>query len=118
MRALVDGLPFIVDGQKRAKNILTKKLGKQSETVNAHIQIIMSLPTIHHYHPYTTTTHTPLPTIHHYHPKRIYKINEKLVSHMQALKAMGKLKEINGYTRHTPDKLAVIRADLVRTDDD
>ena len=37
---------------------------------------------------------------------------------MQALKAMGKLKEINGYTRHTPDKLAVIRADLVRTDDD
>ena len=101
MRALVDGLPFIVDGQKRAKNILTKKLGKQSETVNAHIQIIMSLPTIHHYH-----------------PKRIYKINEKLVSHMQPLKAMGKLKEINGYTRHTPYKLAVIRDDLVRTDDD
>ena len=28
------------------------------------------------------------------------------------------LKEINGYVKHTLDKLAVIKADLVRNDDD
>ena len=31
---------------------------------------------------------------------------------------MGKVKEIIGYVRNTLDKLAIIRADLVQTDDD
>lgn len=33
-------------GKQRAKNILLKKFGKQSEVVNAHIQSVMNLPAI------------------------------------------------------------------------
>ena len=36
-------------GKQRAKNILLKKLGKQSEVVNAHIQGVMNLPAIQNY---------------------------------------------------------------------
>ena len=51
IRTLIDGLPFTTEGYERAKNILTTKFGKQSEVANAHIQSIMNLPSIHHYHP-------------------------------------------------------------------
>ena len=50
----------------------------------------------------------------------LYKINEfyeKLVTHVQALDTMGKLKEIKGNIRLTLDKLPSIKSDLVRTDD-
>ena len=49
-----------------------------------------------------------------------YKINEfyeTLVTHVQALETMGKLKEIKGYVRLTLYKLPSIKSDLVRTDD-
>ena len=101
VRVLIDGLPFTTEGYERAKNILSTKYGKLSEVVNAHIQQVMNLPPIHHYE-----------------IERIHEFYEKLTSHIQALETMGKLKEINGYVRNTLDKLAVIRADLVRTDDD
>ena len=36
-------------GKQRAKNILLKKFGKQSEVVNTHIQGVMNLPAIQNY---------------------------------------------------------------------
>ena len=101
VRSLIDGLPFTTEGYTRAKNILEKKYGKPSEVANAHVQNIMSLPHIHNSNPY-----------------KIHEFSEKLLSSVQALETMGKIKEINGYVRLTLDKLQGIRADLVRTDDD
>ena len=100
VRALIDGLPFTTEGYERAKNILKSRYGKDSVVANAHIQSIISLPAI--------TGSNP------------YKINEfykKLVTHVEALDTMGKLREIKGYVRLTLDKLPNIKSDLVRTDE-
>ena len=61
--------------------------------------------------------HTPLPVITNSNPNRIHEFYEKLVISAQAIEAMNKLKEINGYVRLTLGKLSGIRADLVRLDD-
>ena len=97
---LVDELPFATEGYERAKNILKSKYGKDCEVANAHIQGLISLPKI-------TSSH----------PNKINEFYEKLVTHVQALDTMGKLKEIKGYVRLTLDKLPGIKYDLVRTDD-
>ena len=101
VRSLIDGLPFTTEGYTKAKNILVKKYGKHSEVANAHVQNIMSLPHINNSNPY-----------------KIHEFSEKLLSNVQALETMGKLKEINGYVRLTLDKLQGVRADLVRIEDD
>ena len=66
-----------------------KKYGKQSEVANAHVQNIMSLTHINDSNPY-----------------KIHEFSEKLLSSVQALETMGKLKEINGYVKLTLDKLS------------
>ena len=48
---------------------------------------------------------------------KIHDFYEKLVSSVQSLETLGKLKKVNGYVRATLDKLEAIRGDLVRTDD-
>ena len=101
VRSLIDGLSFTTKGYTRAKNILVKKYGKYSEVTNAHVQNIMLLPHINNSNPY-----------------KIHEFREKLLSSVEALETMGKLKEINGYVRLTLDKLQEIGADLVRTGDD
>ena len=58
-----------------------------------------------------------LPHINNSNPCKIHEFREKLLSSVQILETMGKLKEINCYVRLTLDKLQGIRADLVRTDD-
>ena len=101
VRLLIEGLPWNTEGYERAKNILSSKFGKPSELANAHIQNILSLPVIA--------------------GKNSVQINEfyeKLMTSVQSLDTIGKLKEINGYVRSTIDKLPGIRADLVRTDSD
>ena len=50
--------------------------------------------------------------------QRRYIIFTKLLSNVQALETLGKLREISRYVRMTIDKLEGIRGDLVRTDDD
>ena len=99
-RSMIDGLPFTSEGYNRAKSILVEKYGKPSEVANAHIQSIMALPTINNTNPY-----------------KIHGFYKRLVTHINTLDTMDKLKEINGYVRFTLDKLCGIRADLVRTDD-
>ena len=59
-----------------------------------------------------------LPTIHGTQPKKIHEFYDRLVTNIESLKTMGKIRKINGYVRLTLDKLPGIRADLVRTDDD
>ena len=101
VRLTIDGLPLTTEGYERAKQILRTRYGKPSEVANAHIQNIISLPIIHGTQ-----------------PAKILDFFEKLVTSIQTLETMGKLKEVNGYARTTLDKLPGIRADLVRTDDD
>ena len=99
VRIAVDGLPCTSEGYERAKSILQSKYGKISERVNKHVQSIMKLPHINHYQ-----------------PEKIHYFYETLSAHIQALETMGKLAEINDYVRSTLDKLYIIRADLVRLD--
>lgn len=101
VRLTIDGLPLTTEGYERAKQILRTRYGKPSEVANAHIQNIISLPIIHGTQ-----------------PGKILEFFEKLVTSIQTLETMGKLKEVNGYARTTLDKLPGIRADLVRTDDE
>ncbi|XP_028405750.1 uncharacterized protein LOC114528320 [Dendronephthya gigantea] len=101
VRASIDGLPFTSEGYERAKNILKTKYGKPSKVSNAHVQQIMSLQTVRGSQ-----------------PGRIHEFYGTLVTNVQALETLGKIREINGYVRATLDKLPDIRADLVRLDDD
>ena len=80
VRRLIEGLPWSTEGYERAKNMLSSKFGKTSELANSHIQNILSLPVI-------TGTNTA----------RINKLCEKLMTSVQSLDAVGKLKEINGH---------------------
>ena len=100
VRAGIDGLPFSSEGYERAKNILRNKYGKTSEMVNAYVQNIMGLPIISGAN-----------------PARIHQFYEALSFNVQALKTLGKFKEVNGYVRMSIDKLPGIRGDLVRTDE-
>ena len=97
---LVDGLPFISEGYARAKSILTSSYGKPSEVAATHINWITSLRVILNCN-----------------PNRIKGFYEKLTISVQALETMKKLKYFKSYVRLTLDKLPLIRADLVRLDD-
>ena len=50
-RVLIDGLPFITEGYKRAKVVLKSKFGKPSEVAKAHLENGISLPVINNSHP-------------------------------------------------------------------
>ena len=101
VRSCIDGLPFNSEGYERAKNILETKYGKNSEVINAHVQNIINLPTVQGTK-----------------PAKIHAFYETLLTSVQSLETLGKLKEVSGYVRMTIDKLEGIRNDLVRTDDD
>jgi len=101
VRVAIDGLPFTTEGYERARNILKSRYGKTSEIINAYVQNIMSLPTIHGSH-----------------PAKVHEFYEKLMANVQSLETLGKLKEVNGYVRTTIDKLEGVRGDLLRNDDD
>ena len=94
VRILVDGLPFTTERYERAKKILKTKYDKDSVVANAHMQSLISLPTI-------TSSN----------PHKINEFYEKLVTHVQALDTGGKLKEIKGYVRLTLGKLPSIKSD-------
>ena len=57
-----------------------------------------------------------LPTINNTNPYKIHDFYKRLITHINTLDTMGRLREINGYVRFTLDKLCGIRGDLVRTD--
>ena len=59
-----------------------------------------------------------MPAISNSNPGRIHSFYEKLVTSVQSLESIGKLQNINGFVRHTLDKLSGIRSELVRSDDD
>ena len=104
-RIIIDGLPFTTEGYARAKAILCEKYGRDTEVSNAHIQAILSLPTI-------TTHDRGNPGFAEL--SKVHEFYEKLLTNVQTLDTMGKLNEIKGYVRMTLDKLPDIRSDLVR----
>ena len=75
VRTTIDGLPFTTEGYGRAKNILKTKYGKTSEIVNAYVLSILSLPTIKGAD-----------------SAKIHDFYEKLVSSVQSLETLGKIK--------------------------
>ncbi len=101
VRFVIDGLPFKSEGYEGAKSILQTKFGKMSEIVTAHVKGIMDLPTING----SSAT-------------KIHDFYQKLLTHVQAMETMGKLKTINGYVRLLIDRLPGIRSDLVRDDEE
>ena len=100
VRLLIDDLHFTSEGYSRAKSILLDKFDKSTEIATARIKCI-----------------TWLSVIQNSHPNRIHGFHEKLVTSVQILDTMNKLKERNRYVRLTLDKLSCIRADLVRIND-
>ena len=66
--------------------------------VNAHIQEILSLPTISGVS-----------------KQKMHNFYDSLVGHVQALETFGKLGDVAGNVRMTLDKLERVRADLTRT---
>ena len=72
-----------------------------SEIVNAYVHNIIHLPTIQGTN-----------------ASKIHEFYNQLLSNVQSLETLGKLREVNGYVRMCLDKLEGIRGDLVRTDDD
>ena len=80
VRCLIDGLPFDDAGYVKAKEILLEKYGQETEVINAHIQGIISLPTI-------TNANSA----------QIHAFYRKLVVHIQSLETMEKLSSVEGY---------------------
>ena len=97
---LMGGPPFTTQGYERAK-ILKSNFGQPSEVVKAHIGNLVSLPVINKSN-----------------SGRIHSFYEKLATSAQSLESMGKLQNINGFVRHTLDKLSRIKSELVRSDDE
>ena len=94
----IDKLPLNTEGYRKAKKMLKDRYGDTREVVNAHIQEIISLPTISGAS-----------------KQKIHNFYDSLVGHVQALETFGKLGDVNGNVRMTLDKLEGIRADLTRT---
>lgn len=57
-------------------------------------------------------------TIHGSRPRKIHEFYQKLMSNVQLLETLGKLKDVNGYVRTTTNKLEGVHWNLLRTDDD
>ena len=71
----MDVLPWDTEGYEQAKNILSTKAGKPIELANAHIQNILLLTVIVRVN-----------------PVQINEFYEKLMTNVQSLDTMGKLK--------------------------
>ena len=96
VRATIEGLPFITEGNEWAKNILKTKYGKESEIANAHVTNIMSLPVLYGSN-----------------PNNDFGIlwSNQMSPNLQAWETMRKIKEVNGYVRMMLDKFDGIRWD-------
>ena len=101
VRKTIDELPFTAEGYNRAKSILVDRYDKESEVVKAYVQNIFDLPRI-------KGTNS----------QKIHQFYEQLRYNAQSLETMGKLGDVRGNVALTIDKLAGIRGDLVRNDDD
>ena len=99
VRVFIDGLPFTTEGYERAKVILKSKFGKPSEVAKAHTENVISLPVINNSN-----------------PGRIHSFYKNLVTSAQSLESMDRLQNINGFVKHTLDKMSGIRSELVRSD--
>ena len=101
VRVTIDKLPLNSEEYRKAKKMLEQKYGDPSEVDNAHIQEIISLPTI------TGAS-----------KQKIHSFYDTLLRLAKALEEFGKLGDVAGNVRMALDKLESIRADLTRTSSD
>ena len=101
VQLLIKGLSYNSEDYERAKVILKSSCGKPSELANANIQSILNLLVISRFS-----------------PVKIHDFYEKLITSVQSLHTMGKLKEINDFVKSNLSKLTGIWVDLVRLDND
>ena len=97
VRLLMDGLPWNTEGYEQVKNVLSQKSGKSIKLANTHIHYILLIIVIAGAN-----------------PDRIKEFYENLMTSVQSLNTMRKLKQINRYVQTTIDKLPGIRVDLER----
>ena len=98
VKRCVEALPFTPEGYNRAKAILEDKHGKEPEIVKCYAKEILDLPHI-------TGAN----------PRKVAEFYEKLTYCVLALETLGKLSQVTGNVAMTPEKISVIREDLVRT---
>ena len=96
VRKSIDGLPFTAEGYERAKSILSKRYGNDSDMEKAYVKDILDLPKINGNQ-----------------PRKIHQFYEWLLYDVQSLETMGKLSEVNGNVALTIDKLSGICGDLI-----
>ena len=96
VRKSIDGLPFTAEGYERAKSILSKRYGNDSNVEKAYVKDILDLPKINGNQ-----------------PRKIHQFYERLLYDVQSLETMGKLSEVNGNVALTIDKLSGICGDLI-----
>lgn len=99
VRKTVGALPHSAEGYNRAVAILKDRFGKQSEIVKAYVKEILELL-------YTPTGN----------PKWIHEFHNKLSHSMQSLETLKSVHEVNGMVSLMPEKLPIIRGDLVWND--
>ena len=97
VQLLIKRLLYNSKSYERAKSILKSAYGNPSELANALIQNILNLPVIVGFN-----------------PVKIQDFYVKIITRIQSIDTIGKLKEIIMYVRSTLDKLPDIRVDLVR----
>ena len=97
IRGSIEGLPFTSEGYVKAKEYLQKRYGKSSEVVGAYVRNILELPTINERD-----------------EAKIHEFYDSLVFNVTSLETLGRLKDIEGATSFTLDKLEVIKGELVQ----
>ena len=97
IRGSIDGLPFTSEGYEKAKSYLQQRYGKSSEVVGAYVRNILELPTISERD-----------------VRKIHEFYDHLVFNVNSLETLERLRDIEGATRFTLDKLEVIKGELVQ----
>ena len=100
VRNLIDGLPFIPKGYKKAKDLLARRYGKTSEVVGTYVRNILELPSVRERD-----------------VKRIHEFYEKLLFNVESLQTLQSTNKLDAAVRFTFDKLDVINNELAMIDE-
>ena len=91
VRNLIDSFSFTSEGYQKAKDLLTRRNGKESEVVRTYVRNILELPTVHERN-----------------VKKIHEFYEALLFNVESLRTLKSLYKLDAAVRFTFDKLDVI----------
>ena len=100
VRNLIDSLSFTSEGYQKAKDLLTRRNGKESEVVRTYVRNILELPTVHERN-----------------VKKIHEFYEALLFNVESLRTLKSLYKLDAADRFTFDKLDVIKNELTMIDE-